>query len=164
MVFISSLFIGSLMLNSCNNTEGSKTAEVKKSTPTFDLAVAKKEIEEADQNFMDLVAKRDSVGLANCYTTDAELMFAEAPSIIGRANIQSAFSGVMKSGITTADLKTKDVFGSQDMLAEQGVVTLYVNYKSVAEEKYIVLWKKENGTWKLFRDISNSNLPEPTSK
>ena len=164
MVFLSILFIGFIMLSSCKNAENSKTTEVKENTPTFDLTSVKKEIEEANRNFMNLFAKGDSVGLANCYTTDAELMFAGGPSIAGRANIQSAFSGIMKSGLTKADLKTKDVFGNQDMLAEQGVVTLYVKDKSVAEEKYIVLWKKEDGKWKLFRDISNSNLPEPTHK
>ena len=31
------------------------------------------------------------------------------------------------------------------------------------DEKYIVLWKKAAGRWKLFRDIFNSNLPAPTS-
>lgn len=163
MLFISSLFIGFLVLNSCNNIE-TKTPDVKESVPAFDLSVAKKEIEGANQNFMDLYAKRDSAALANYYTTDGELMFGGAPSIVGRAAIQSAFSGVMKSGITKADLKTKGVYGNEDLLAEQGVVTLYVQDKSVAEEKYIVLWKKEDGKWKMFRDISNSNLPEPASK
>jgi len=30
--------------------------------------------------------------------------------------------------------------------------------------KAIVIWKKEDGEWKLFRDIINSDLPVPTSK
>ena len=38
-------------------------------------------------------------------------------------------------------------------------LTLYAGDQAVAEEKYIVLWKKEDGRWKLFRDIFNSNLP-----
>lgn len=164
MLFISSMFISLLMFNSCNNSENSKTAEVKETAPKFDLTVAKNEIEASNQNFMDMYAKNDSVGLANCYTTDGELMFAGSPAIAGRANIQSAFSGTMKSGITKADLKTKDVYGNEDMVAEEGVVQLYIKDQSVAEEKYIVLWKKEEGKWKIFRDISNSNLPEPASK
>lgn len=164
MVFISSLFIGFFMISSCNNAESTKTADVKESAPAFDLANAKKEIEGANQNFMDLYVKGDSVGLANGYTTDGELMFGGAPAIAGRTAIQSIFSHTMKSGITKVDLKTKDVFGNQDMLAEEGVVHLYVKDNSVAEEKYIVLWKKEDGKWKMFRDISNSNLPAPASK
>ena len=62
----SSLFIGFTMLGGCNNADTSKTTTENKSS--FDLAVAKKEIEEANRNFMDLVAKGDSVGIANLYT------------------------------------------------------------------------------------------------
>jgi hypothetical protein len=51
------------------------------------------------------------------------------------------------------------VFGTEDLLAEEGEVTIYVKDKAVAEEKYIVLWKKVDGKWKLFRDIANSNSP-----
>jgi len=29
--------------------------------------------------------------------------------------------------------------------------------------KYIVLWKMEDGKWKLFRDCYNSDLPIPSS-
>ncbi len=164
MVFIVSLFIGLFMLSSCNNTVNTKPAEVKESALPFDLANAKSEIEGANKNFMDMLAKGDSVGLANGYTTDGELMFAGAPSFAGRAAIQSAFSGVINSGITKAEMKTKNVYGNEDMVAEEGVVNLYVKDQNVAEEKYIVLWKKEDGKWKMFRDISNSNLPASSSK
>lgn len=125
----------------------------------FDLTKAKAEIEEANKIFMALVAAGDSVGIANLYTSDAKLMFAGKPADVGRANIQTAFSQVLNSGVTKVDLKTKEVFGSEDLLAEEGEVIVYVGDMAVAEEKYIVLWKKEDGKWKLFRDIANSNTP-----
>jgi ketosteroid isomerase-like protein len=31
--------------------------------------------------------------------------------------------------------------------------------KQIDKGKYIVLWKKEDGKWKLFRDCYNSDLP-----
>ena len=159
-----SLLCGLTILNSCNNADVSKTKVEKESKPTFDLTVAKNEIEEANRNFMDLVAKGDSVGLANLYTTDAKFMSAGAPAVVGRANIQRAMSDIIKSGITKVDLRLKEVFGTEDFIAEEGELTLYVKNDAVAEEKYVVLWKKEDGKWKLFRDIFNSNLPVPASK
>jgi ketosteroid isomerase-like protein len=156
-LFASSLLIGFSILSSCNNANSSKTAE-KENKPNFDLKVAKKEIEEANQNFM------DSVGLANSYTTDAKFMSAGAPAVVGRENIQHAMSDIVKSGITKVDLRLKEVFGTEELIAEEGELTLYVKDEAVAEEKYIVLWKKEDGKWKLFRDIFNSNLPAPASK
>ena len=161
-LFSSSLLMGFSLLSSCNNADTSKTTTENKSS--FDLTAAKKEIEEANQNFMDLVAKGDSVGLANAYTTDAKFMSAGVPAVVGRANIQKAMSDIVKSGITKVDLRLKEVFGTEDLIAEEGELTLYVKNDAVAEEKYIVLWKKEDGKWKLFRDIFNSNLPAPTSK
>ena len=157
----SSLFTGLTML-SCNNADTSKTTTENKSS--FDLTVARKEIEEANRDFMDLVAKGDSVGLANAYTTDAKFMSAGAPAVVGRANIQKAMSGIVKSGTTKVDLRLKEVFGTEDLIAEEGELTLFVKNDAVAEEKYIVLWKKEDGKWKLFRDIFNSNLPVPNAK
>ena len=159
-LFSSSILIGFTILSSCN----SGTNAEKDSKPKFDLTVAKTEIEEANRNLIDLLAKGDSVGLANSYMTDAKLMTAGAPAVVGRANIQKAMSDILKSGITKMDLRTKEVFGTEDLIAEEGELILYANNDAVAEEKYIVLWKKEDGKWKLFRDIFNSNLPAPASK
>lgn len=163
-LFASGLLIGFSILSSCNNADTSKTKAEKESKTPFDLTVAKKEIEEANREFMNLVAKGDSIGLANSYTADAKFMSAGAPAVVGRKNIQSAMSEIIKSGITKVDLRLKEVFGTEDLIAEEGELTLYVKDKAIAEEKYIVLWKKEDGKWKLFRDIFNSNLPAPATK
>ena len=160
----SSLLIGFAMLSSCNNADTSRKITETQIKSSFDLTVVKKEIEEANQNFMDLVAKGDSVGLANSYTADAKFMSAGEPAVVGRVNIQKAMSDIVNSGITKVDLRLKEVFGTEDLIAEEGELTLYVKDKAVAEEKYIVLWKKEDGKWKLFRDIFNSNLPAPATK
>ncbi|RTE55446.1 DUF4440 domain-containing protein [Arenibacter aquaticus] len=129
----------------------------------FNLTTAKAEIEEANKKFMTFLAKGDSIGIANSYTADAKVMFAGAPSVTGRENIQKLFSGIINSGVTRINLETKEVFGTEDLLAEEGEVTVYVNDDTVAEEKYIILWKKEDGKWKLFRDIANSNSPAEES-
>jgi uncharacterized protein (TIGR02246 family) len=127
------------------------------SKPAFDLANAKKQIEATNQTYMELAAKGDSAGVASLYTKDARLFFAGMPVVVGRANIKTAFSRILQSGVTKLDITTIEVFGTEDLLAEEGSVIIYVKDKAVAEEKSIILWKKEEGTWKLFRDIANSN-------
>lgn len=158
-VLASGLLLGFCLLSSCNNPDTAKTTAEGDESRAFDLAQARTEIEEANRNFMELVAKGDSVGLANAYTEDAKFMSGGAPAVAGRKNIQGAMSDIIKSGITRVDLRMQDVYGTEDLLAEEGELTLYVKDQAVAEEKYIVLWKKEDGRWKLFRDIFNSNLP-----
>jgi ketosteroid isomerase-like protein len=151
LLVICSLAIG---FQGCN-----EKAEVKEETVIeFDLTTAKAEIEAANKNFMALVAAGDSVGLANCYTVDAKFMSAGVPSVVGRANIQTAMSNIVQN-ITRADLRLENIYGTADLIAEEGELTLFVGDDAVAVEKYIVLWKKEDGKWKLFRDIFNSNSP-----
>lgn len=159
--YLSTVATGLLMitvLSSCTqkNVEANEKTIAK---TEFNLETAKVEIEEANKNFMALVAAGDSVGLANTYTIDAKFMSAGAPSVVGRVNIQTAMAGMFNSGITKVDLRLGNVYGTEDLIAEEGELTLFVGDKAVAEEKYIVLWKKEDGKWKLFRDIFNSNFP-----
>jgi ketosteroid isomerase-like protein len=158
--YLFSVAAGFLMitgLNGCNQEVAEVDQTITQSE--FNLETAKAEIEEANKNFMALVAAGDSVGLANAYTTDAKFMSAGAPSVVGRVNIQSAIAGMVNSGITKVDLRLENVYGTEDLIAEEGELSLFVGDEEVAIEKYIVLWKKEDGKWKLFRDIFNSNLP-----
>ena len=154
-IVLFTLCILAIGFQSCDEKPKEKETPVDK----FDLTIAKAEIEEANNNFMALVAAGDSVGLANAYTIDAKFMSAGAPSVVGRADIQTAMSGIVKAGITGVDIRLENVYGTEDLIAEVGELTLFVGEEAVAIEKYIVLWKKEDGKWKLFRDIFNSNLP-----
>ena len=155
--FTSCILLGSIILSSCNNGDSSKATTEEATKPKFDLTVAKKEIEATNQNIIDLFAKHDSVGIANLYTKDAKLMFAQAPAVVGRAAIQSVFAGIVNSPVTSVNFETIEVFGTEDLLAEEGKIKIYIKDKVIAEEKSIVLWKKEDGKWKIFRDISNTN-------
>lgn len=65
----------------------------------------------------------------------------------------------MKSGISRAVLITVEVWGTEDLITEEGEISLFAEEDEVYQGKYMVLWKKDDGKWKLFRDIFNSNLP-----
>ena len=145
----------SILAISCNEAEKPATV-VEETKPVFSLDSARKEIEDINRVFMDYVAKGDSVAIGNLYTQDAKVMFAGNPTAVGRSSIQSLFGGMLKSGITKADLKIIALFGNDDLLVEEGEVTVYVKDKVAGVDRYLVAWKKEDGKWKLFRDIANS--------
>ncbi len=126
--------------------------------PAFNLTTAKAEIVVANKKFMTLFAASDSVGLTNLYTQDSKFMMSGAPAISGKENIQATFHAIMSSGVNRVDLRTIDVWGTEDLITEEGGLSLFVGDDEVDQGKYVVLWKKENGEWKLFRDIFNSNL------
>lgn len=134
---------------------------------SFDVENAKKEIATANQSFEDFVSKSDSIGLAtNCYTKDAKLMSPNSDIISGREALVSAFSSIFKSGITGIKLTTTEIWGDENTITEEGAMQLKIKDGTVVEKgKYLVIWKKEDGKWKLHRDCYNSNLPlAPSAK
>ena len=152
LIALCTLAIG---FQSCNE----KAKEKESAGTEFNSATARTEIDAANKNFMELFAAGDSVGLANFYTIDAKFMSPGAPSVVGRANIKADMSNIFQSGVTGIDIRTENVFGTEELIAEEGELTIYVGNEAVAVEKYIVLWKKDDGIWKIFRDIYNSNSP-----
>ena len=136
-----------------------------KPAAAFDMLAARKAIEDNNKKFMDLLSKGDSIGLANLYTKDAKFMGANTESAVGRSKIQSAFAGHINAGIAKIELKTNEVWGDENMLVSEDQWKLFIkDGTEVDHGKAIVIWKKEDGEWKLFRDIFNSDLPIPTSK
>jgi len=144
--------------NSCCDHKVKENKEIV-IVPTFNLEIAKTEIEAANNEFEVLFSAADSIGVANLYTQDAKFMNNGAPAVTGIKNIQTTLSGIMKSGISSVNIQTIEVWGKENLLTEEGELSLFVDEDVVYQGKYIVLWKKVDGKWKLFRDIFNSNLP-----
>lgn len=155
LVTVTILFVSSI--TSCN--EKAKESKETIVESTFNLSTAKTEIEAVCKEFMTFVAAADSLGLSNLYTQDAKFMMTGAPAISGIDNIQSTFSAIIKSGVSSADLRTIEVWGTEDLITEEGEYSLFAGETEVDQGKYLVLWKKVDGKWKFFRDIFNSNLP-----
>ena len=126
----------------------------------FDLDNAKKEIDEANRDFVNLFNRGDSVGLANMFTIDGKSMEPNEPAYIGRSQIQTHYSIVMKAGANKLGLLTTGLWGDENLLAEEGEFTFMDKDEKLLDKgKYIVLWKKEDDKWKLFRDCYNSDMP-----
>jgi ketosteroid isomerase-like protein len=158
-LFAAILFSGILLNTGCNNPDNPKLTSYKEGKP-FNIDSAKKEIEIANREFIELFNKSDSVGLANMFTEDGKSMEPNEPAFNGRARIQTHYSIVMNAGANTLGLVTTGLWGDENMLAEEGEFTFTdKNGKLLDKGKYIVLWKKETGKWKLFRDCYNSDLP-----
>jgi ketosteroid isomerase-like protein len=151
---------------SCGDkTSKSADAENKTNEQSFDLAAAKKVVEEGNQSLMDLLKKGDSTGFANLYCSDAKIMAPEGPPVAGRDAIRSLIGSFVNIGLTDMSLKTIDVWGSEALVGEEGTVRFaFKDGKEYDHGKYIVLWKMEDGKWKLFRDIFNTDVAPPPAK
>ena len=91
-------------------------------------------------------------------------MGPNGPAVSGREHIQTVQKAFIDSG-ATLELTLIDIWGEETMLAEEGTWILSTkDVQQLDKGKYIVLWKKEGGKWKIFRDCFNSDSPIPTSK
>jgi ketosteroid isomerase-like protein len=87
-------------------------------------------------------------------------MGSNSPAFAGKKNLLPLFASLIKAGITKVELKTIDVWGTAEMLIEEGELTLSTaEGKLIDKGKYLVVWKKEGDKWKIFRDMSNSDGP-----
>jgi ketosteroid isomerase-like protein len=128
----------------------------------FDLANAKKEIEAINLEMASYISKSDSVGLASAYSKEGALMLSNRPTVSGQENITRAWGDIINAGVSKMTLTTLDVWGNEEYITEEGLISIETKDGTLLDKgKYLVLWKKEDGKWKLHRDISNSDLPLP---
>lgn len=139
------LFSGLLVFNfSCKQKENTNPNE----NAQTDLATLEKEIELRLREYEDYLEKGDSISLGEMYKLNAEII----PSVNGRENIVKVFSGMIKDSII-GKFETTNLWGNNDLLVEQGK-GVWSNKKGENESsgKYLLVWEKEDGTWKILRD------------
>lgn len=121
---------------------------------------AKAAIDAANKAFLAAFTKHDAAGVAAVYSTTAEAFPPNGDIVRGRAGIQKMWQGVIDSGIASADLATTEVHAEGNLAYEVGTYAMKTKDGKVADNgKYCVVWIKENGQWKLHRDIWNTSLP-----
>ena len=118
------------------------------------------DIDAANAQFTAAAAKGDGAGLAALYTADGQVLPAGSDPIKGAQAIQKFWQGALDSGIAEVALKTVDLFGRGPMATEVGQYELRDKAGKVLDHgKYIVVWRKEGGKWKLLRDMFSTNVP-----
>ncbi|TIV61850.1 DUF4440 domain-containing protein [Mesorhizobium sp.] len=123
---------------------------------------AKEAIEAANAEFVKAYNSKDAAGVASKYADDAAAFPPDMARVEGRQNIQKLWQGAIDMGISELRLTTVDVQESGDFAFESGSFSLKAPGKDSkvvdATGKYVVVWKKDqNGGWKLYRDIWNSD-------
>jgi uncharacterized protein (TIGR02246 family) len=117
-------------------------------------------IEAANAQFSAAAAKGDGAGLAALYAADGQVLPAGSDVIRGRDAIQKFWQGALDSGIAGVGLKTLEIFGQSPTVTEVGQYELSDKTGKVLDHgKYIVIWRRESGHWKLLRDIFSTNVP-----
>ena len=118
-----------------------------------------KSIQKVNRDFMNAVANADTQAMANVYTENGQVLPPGGETVVGKENIAKFWATTMDAlNLKTVDLKTLDLEEHDDTAIETGLATLYGENKAfIAESSYIVIWKKEDGSWRWHKDIFNMN-------
>jgi uncharacterized protein (TIGR02246 family) len=121
-------------------------------------AVAQKaNIEAVNAKWVELFGKGDFEGIARLYTVDATAFPPGSATVKGRAAIGAMWKGlaehVSNPKLTTLDVKRLSPHAAREI----GTFSLMTKDPTPKEisGKYLVVWEKVRGEWKLAADIWN---------
>lgn len=150
-----------ILLAACDTTEVSRDPVT---TSTEDVASVRAEIDRSNQRLTDLISRQQFDSLHLLYTDDAVLLPQNSEPVEGADAIRAWWGNAEELRVSRLELETTDVEVSGDMAVETGRYTLTLQPGTAPAPitdrgNYIVVWKRDDGQWKLHRDIFNTSLP-----
>jgi len=135
-------------------------------TPQADVQQEATAIRALSRQWQAAVDARDLDACLEFYAPGAIEMQPNAPAIVGLPAIRAWFeTGLLQPGITNSFAPdTIEVAASGDLAYDRGTYRFAMETPGGRVEdvgKYLMVWKKIDGEWKVILDISNSDLPLP---
>jgi len=124
------------------------------------LEEAKKAIAASNKIYFQAFAKGDSSLFIDRYAKDCWIMLPNAPALCGEeAPLEFFKMAYNKLGLRNGKLITIDIFGDGvEFVTEEGFWQSFdADNKLLDNGKFLVLWKKTPGGWKMFRDSISSD-------
>ena len=161
-----SLFPIVLALGCAADTDSAQLAE---KAATDDPSAVRQAVDQVNADFVAGLKAGDVARLVTHYDADAKVLPNGMPAAHGHAEIQKSLGEFLGAfTITDAELTTTDLTVKEDMAIETGALRMVMQPKQGGEAvtdigKFVVVWKKQaDGSWKLWRDIFNSDgAPAP---
>jgi len=153
-----------IFLVACNDTANTDNKLTTSDSTANDSKSVEDYLKKEALNFGEEIRRGDSVALASHYASDAVVMPPNSEVVTG-SNIAGFWGSILRMGVKDFRLNITDITGSGDLYVETGTYEVFVaDNKLIDKGKYVAAWKKENGNWKMYRDIWNSNMPANTTK
>jgi len=158
---IFSLFIVFIGLTiSCGNTNSASTKADNKNEAAFDLSKMEKYIKEETNKFTQAHITGDTAFLNNVFARDARAYPPNSEMVTGRTAIAAVNLEWVNYGIKEFTEESTHFYGNEEYLIDEGNYYYRFGEDDITDKgKYINIWKKENGQWKIYSNIWNSSLP-----
>ena len=114
-------------------------------------------VEAGNRAFIEAALAGDAKAVSQLYTETAQVIAPGAPVTTGRAAIAAFWlSSFETAPVKAMQLETLDLESAGDLAYETGKVTIVARDGATSSARYLVVWKREGGGWKLHRDIWNA--------
>jgi ketosteroid isomerase-like protein len=128
------------------------------------IAADEQAINGNNQRWLELIRAKDSAGIAQLYAEDGAVMPANEPAGRGREAIAQWWGRSMQMPGYDLTFETDQllVSASGDMALDRGTYRFKATPPEGAIDdagKFVVVWKKVGGDWKVAADIFNSDKP-----
>lgn len=119
-------------------------------------------ITQLDKGWGEAASSKNLDAVVAFYAEDGTLVWPDQPPVHGSANIRTAWSGAfqeMPNVFLQFTPERIDVSESGDLASDFGVVTMGTEGPQGPKVtgKYVVVWKKVDGSWKVLYDSWNYN-------
>ena len=118
-------------------------------------------VADGGKKFMKSVREGDADDIAELYAEDGKVFPPNSEIVTGEDAIESFWKTTLETfGVKDAKLEVLETEQEGDYGYEVGRYWLLgAAGQTITQGKYVVVWKKEDGKWKLYRDIWNTSLP-----
>ena len=153
------------LITGCGNNNKDSKETNENSAVIFDSIALKIIIEEKTNKFTQAHITKDTAFLNHIFTQDAKAYPPNSDVVIGLPAIALVNTQWVNFGIKEFREETIAFYGDENYLIDEGNYYLrYGENEIIDKGKYINIWKRENGDWKIFSNIWNTSLPVAPTK
>lgn len=132
------------------------------SSAMVDPSAEAQKIKELDQQWVQAVGQKDAAATAAFYAEDGRIMPPDAPASVGRDAVQKTWAGFLKLPDLSLTFAPDTVAVSGDGTIAYDIGSYDMAYTGDSgpvkdHGKYVVVWVKKQGQWKVMADIFNSD-------
>ena len=150
--------LSALLLTSCEFISTGQTEVSAVQTKEFDISEAREIISEKTKRFTESHITRDTAYLNNIFTTDARVYPPGSEVVTGRKAIAQLNAEWVSYGIHEFTEQSLNTYGNEEYLIDEGVYQMrYGDENTPDSGNYINIWKFDQGEWKIYSNIWNSN-------
>jgi ketosteroid isomerase-like protein len=154
------VFLLALFFISCNDHVQPDTE-----VAVFNMEEVKAHIVKMNESYSRRFTTNDTAFYKERYCKDAEVYSPGVAAVKGRDSIRTFFYQNGTNTETKIELPAGKFYGNENIVVEEGTYN-FPDGKggSFDKGKFIAIWKKEDGEWKLYREIWNTDISSAPSK